>query len=223
MATKMNNLYTVLYYTSNREDERFEKRIQERLLSTIGDLPLISISQKPMNFGKNICVGDVGASGFNMLRQVLIGCKEAKTKFIISAEADCLYSPDYFKFIPERDDICYRNTNTYLLGLRRDYFYKKNEGGTWVQVIGRDFYIQRLEYLFEGAPEWSVDEKNFPKERGKGEDIFTADQVEKFETEYPCISIKSGKGMRHYSHSERAPIYDLPYWGNGKDFRRKYL
>lgn len=214
---------TIIYYTSNRETPEFEKRITDSILRICGDLSIISVSQKPMDLGKNICVGDVGASGFNMFRQVLIGCKEAKTKFVISAEADCLYPPDYFKFVPEREDVCYRNANTYLLGLRRDYFYKKFEGGTWSQVIGRDFYVQRLEYLFEGAPEWSVEEKNFPKERKKGEDIFTAAQIERFETEYPCISIKSGRGMRHYSNSDRTPIHDLPYWGSGKEFRKTYL
>lgn len=214
---------TVLYYTSNREDERFEDRIKTKLLESIGGLPLISISHKPIDLGKNICVGDVGASGFNMFRQVLIGCKEAKTRFIITAEADCLYSPDYFQFVPERDDVCYRNNNTYLMGLRRDYFYKKNEGGSWVQAINREFYIDRLEYLFEGAPEWSVEEKNFPKERGKGEDIFPKDEIQRFTTKYPCISIKSGNGMRGYSHSENIPIYELPYWGTGKEFRKTYL
>lgn len=214
---------TIIYYTSNKEDEKFEKKIRENLVGNCGDIPIISVSQKPIDFGKNIVVGDVGASGFNMFRQVLIGCKEAKTRFVISAEADCLYPPDYFEFMPEKDDVCYRNSNTYLLGHRRDYFYKKNEGGTWSQIIGRDFYIKRLEELFEGAPEWSVGEKNFPKERGKGEDIFRTAQIERFETKNPCISIKSGRGMRHYSHSDRTPIYELPYWGNGKTFRKTYL
>lgn len=214
---------TIIYYTSNRETPEFEKRIIDSLLRVCGDLPIISVSHKPLDLGKNICVGDVGASGFNMFRQVLIGCKEAKTRFVISAEADCLYPPDYFGFVPERDDICYRNSNTYLLGLRRDYFYKKFEGGTWSQIIGREFYINRLEYLFEDAPEWSPDEKNFPKERKKGNDIFSDNQIERFETINPCISIKSGKGMRHYSHSERVPIYELPYWGDSKEFRKTYL
>lgn len=214
---------TIIYYTSNKETPEFEQRIIDSLLKVCGDLPIISVSQKPMDLGKNICVGDVGASGFNMFRQVLIGAKEVTTKFIITAEADCLYPPGYFTFVPKRDDVCYRNSNTYLLGLRRDYFFKKLEGGTWSQVIGRDFYIRRLEYLFEDAPEWSVDEKNFPKERGKGEDIFPADYIERFKTEYPCISIKSGKGMRHYSNSERVPIYELPYWGDSKEFRKTYV
>lgn len=214
---------TLIYYSSNREKPELENRTISELLKVCGDLPIISVSHKPMNLGKNICVGDVGTSGFNMFRQVLIGCKEAKTKFIISAEADCLYSPDYFKFRPERDDVCYRNDNTYIMGMRRDFFFKKKEGGTWSQVIGREFYIKRLEYLFEDAPMWSPTEKNFPKERRKENDIFKKEQIERFTTEYPCVSLKSGDGMRGYSHSENIPIYELPYWGNGKSFRAKYL
>lgn len=212
---------SILYYTSNRETPEFEQRIIQKLLE-VTDLPIISVSQKPINLGKNICVGDVGSSGFNMFRQILIGCKEAKTKFIVTAEADCLYPSDYFQFIPEREDVCYRNSNTYLMGMRRDYFFKKKEGGTWSQVIGREFYIKRLEYLFENAPQWSTEEKNFPKERGKGEDIFEAKDITRYETLNPCVSIKSGNGMRGYSHSENIPIYEIPYWGSGKTFKQSY-
>src|SRR5438132_1087410 len=91
---------TILYYTSNREDPEFEARVKQNLLKVCGDLPIISISQKPIKLGKNICIKDVGTSGFNMFRQVEIGCKLAETPFVISAEADCLYPPDYFQFIP---------------------------------------------------------------------------------------------------------------------------
>lgn len=50
---------TVVYYTSNKEHEYFENKVKKRLLKTIGDIPLISVSQKPMKgFGKNICVGE---------------------------------------------------------------------------------------------------------------------------------------------------------------------
>ena len=210
---------TIIYYTSNQEYPEFERKVQETLLANCGNLPIVSVSQKPINLGKNICVGDVGQSGFNMCRQVLIACLAATTRFVISAEADCIYPPDYFTFRPERDDVCYRNNNTYLMGFRRDCFFKKNEGGTWSQIINRKFYIKRLEYLFKGAPKWSVKEKNFPKERGKK--FF--DSFERFTTKNPCISFKSGRGMRHYSHSERIPIYELPYWGDSKKLRKQYL
>ncbi|MDP1729045.1 MAG: hypothetical protein Q8L27_02470 [archaeon] len=210
---------TILYYSSNRETTEFESKIQKTLSKNCWNIPIISVTQKPIDLGKNICVGNVGESGFNMCRQILIGCENATTKYVISAEADCIYPEDYFLFIPSKDDVCYRNNNTYIMGNKRDYFFLKREGGTWCQIVNREFYIKRLKYLFEGAPTWSTKEKNFPKTRGKK--FF--DSFETFTTTNPCISFKSGKGMRHYTHSERIPIYSLPYWGDSKDLRKKYL
>jgi hypothetical protein len=212
---------TILYYSSNEESPEFEARIIENLLKNCGDLPIISITHNPMNLGENICVGKVGSSGFNMFRQVLIGCEAAKTKYIISAESDCLYPPDYFTYRPPTEDDCYRNNNLYVMGHRRDYFYYKKEGATHSQIIGREFYINRLKYLFIDAPMWCVEEKNFPKERYRKEDVF--DSIEYYTTENPVFQIKTGKGMRHYTNSERIPIYELPYWGSGKDIYKKYV
>jgi hypothetical protein len=213
---------TILYYTSNKEDERFEQRIRDTLLENCGDLPIISISQKPIDLGKNICVGeDIGVSGFNMFRQVLIGCEEADTEFVISAEADCLYPPDYFTFRPPRNDVCYRNSNLYVMPDKRSFFFHKEEGATHSQIVGREYYINTLKKLFEGAPMWSPEEKNFPKERWHKEDVF--DKIEYYRTENPVFQIKTHKGMRYYTHSDRTPIDSLSYWGSGKEIKRKYV
>jgi len=212
---------TIIYYSSNRESPEFEQRIIDNLLSVCGDLPIISVTQKPMDLGTNICVGDIGVSGFNMFRQVQIACREAKTEFVISTEADCLYPPDYFTYRPPRNDICYRDKNLYVMGDHRDYFWLKREGATHAQIIGREYYLNRLNELFDGAPEWSVHEFNFPKERHGQTDIVPS--AELYETENPVIQIKTHKGMRYYTHSERVPIYKLPYWGEGKLLREKYV
>ncbi len=212
---------TIIYCSSNREKPEFEQRIRDGILKSAGNIPIISVSQKPIDFGQNICVGDVGASGFNFFRQVLIACKAATTKFVTSAEADCLYPPDYFTFIPDRDDVCYRDSNLYVMGNRRDYFFSKKEGATHAQVVGREFYIRTLEKLFENAPEWNAEEKNFPKERFGKEDVF--DKIEYYETESPVVQIKTGDSMRHYTHSDRTPIYEIPYWGSGKLLRPQYI
>ena len=211
------NDVTILYYTSNREKPDFEKKIIANLLKVCGELPIISISQKPMDLGKNICVGDVGASGFNMFMQVKIGCEAATTKFVISAEADCLYPPDYFQYVPPRDDIPYRNTNLYVMPDKRDFFFYKEEGATHAQIVGRQCYLDRLNLLFKDAPKWSVEEKNFPRERGLGLDVFP--KFEYFRTKNPVFQVKTHLGMRYFTHSERIPIPDLPYWGSGKKWR----
>lgn len=210
---------TIIYYTSNKEGDEFEERVKQNILN-VTDIPIISVSQKPIDFGNNLCVGDVGASGFNMFRQVQLACKAAKTRFVISAEADCLYPPDYFTFMPEKDNVCYRNSNVYVMPQWRPFFFHKKEGATHAQIIGREFYLKRLDELFKDAPMWSVEEKNFPKERGLGSDVF--DIIEHYKTKNPVVQIKTKRSMRHYTHSERVPIHDLPYWGNGEEFRKEY-
>lgn len=212
---------TIIYYTSNREDPKFEERIQENLLKVCGNLPIISVSHKPIDLGENICVGNVGASGFNMFRQVQIACEKAKTDFVISAEADCLYPPDYFEFIPDKDDVCYRTHNLYVMPDHRDYFFLKKEGATHAQIVGRKYYLDILNKLFKGAPKWSVEEKNFPKERWKKADVF--DHIEYWKTGNPIVQIKTHRSMRYYTHSERIPIHSLPYWGEGKKVRAHYM
>lgn len=212
---------TIIYCSSNRERPEFEQRIRDNILKNCGGIPIICVSQRPiMNFGKNIVVGDVGVSGFNFFRQVQIGLQEAKTKFVISAEADCLYPPDYFTYEPSRDDVCYRDYNLYVMPDQRDYFFYKQEGATHAQIIGREYYLETLNNLFVNAPEWNIEEKNFPKERWHKEDIFK--DIIYYRTE-PVIQIKTHRGMRYYTHSDRTPIYELPYWGNGKDTRAYYL
>lgn len=217
----LRNNATIIYYSSNREDPRFEKRIQQTLLKNCGGLPIVSVTQKPTKLGKNIVVGEVGVSGANMFRQVQIACQEAKTKFVISAEADCVYPPDYFTFVPPREDVPYRNTNLYVMGDHRDYWYLKKEGATHAQIVGREFYLKRLTELFKGLPMWNPEEKNFPKERYRKEDVF--DKIEYWKTENPVFQIKTHRSMRYFTHSERVPIYDLPYWGNGQKVRKYYM
>lgn len=221
----INNLVSVIYCSSNREKPEFEQRIRDNILKYCGDIPIVSVTQKPIDFGTNICVGDnVGVSGFNFFRQSLIACYAAKTPFVLSCEADTVYPPDYFTFIPPREDICYRNKNLYVMGQHRTYFYKKEEGATHAQIVGREFYIKTLEKLFEGEPEWSIEQKNFPKEKfhKKGEDVFKKQEIEFYETENPVVQIKTSQSMRNYTNSDRIPRYELPFWGSGKDFREKF-
>lgn len=213
---------TILYYSSNREKPEFEAGVIANLLAVCGDLPIISVSQRPLDLGHNICVGDHGASGFNMFRQVLIGCEAASTRFVISAEADCLYPPDYFTYRPERDDRCYRDRNLYVMPQWRAFFWRKVEGATHAQIVGREYYAERLRQLFGDGPEWSVEERNFPKERGLGEDVFPPEELAYYETPNPVVQIKTDRSMRHYTHSDRVDTHEIPYWGEGRAFRRRW-
>jgi hypothetical protein len=224
---ELKDLITIFYCSSNREQPEFEQRIIDNILKYKGDLSVVSVTQRPMNFGKNICVGDnVGVSGFNFFKQSLIALKNIKTPFALSCEADTVYPPDYFTFVPPREDMCYRDKNLFVMGQHRNYFYKKEEGATHAQIVGTEFYRKTLERLFEGEPEWDYKEeqKNFPKEKfhAKGEDVFKKHEIEMYEIENPVIQIKTSQSMRHYTNSDRIPRLELPFWGSGRDFRKKF-
>ncbi len=208
---------TVIYYSSNRENPQFEEKIMENLYTKVSGLPIISVTQKPVALGQNICVGDVGTSGFNVCRQIQIGCEAAATPFVITAEADCLYSPDYFTFIPPKWDVCYRNTNIYVQKYQNDFCNKKN-GSLFSTIVGRRYFLNRLDELFGDAPKWNSTLKNWPKEIGKK--LF--DSYGYFETLFPCISFKTGNGLRKHSPTGGTPYYELPYWGSIKTLRENY-
>jgi hypothetical protein len=210
---------TVLYYTANSEKEPFASNIRRRLLKAIGNLPLISVSQKPLDFGTNICVGDVGMNEFNEWRQVLLGCQKATTPFIIVAEADALYPPEYFDFVPEKLDRVYRYDNVWIMRVGRPFFLRKDwtEGA---QILGREYFISLLEKTLEGRPMWTKEysqiDKAKPVFKHRDWDYFTGN---------PVISVKTGDGMRLYTGTQKNTKgeYSLPYWGTEKELERNLL
>jgi hypothetical protein len=215
---------TILYYTSNREHPEFERRVRETWLRNRGDLPIVTVSQRAIDVpGVRVVVGDVGASNFNMFRQIQRGLAEVTTPFVLSVEADCLYPPDYFTFVPPRLDVCYRNRNVYVMPRYRSFFWHKPEGATHAQIIGTDHYRARLDRLFEGCLEWSIEDRNFPKERYGLLDVFSVEETIYYETAYPVVQLKTKEAMRHYTHSTRVDTRELPYWGTGVDVRSAYL
>jgi len=213
------NLLTILYYTSNRQDETFERNIQKKLLESAGDTPIISISHKPIDFGTNICVGEQHPCDANLYRQITIGAKAANTPFVINAEADCLYPPEYFSFIPPTLDSIYRYTNMYVYSDVHKRFYRKkwSEGG---QISGRKHLINLLEHRLDSMsmPYWSDEnDKKFKNPYPKGEKIWLG-----FSSERPIISIKAEGGMRERTTLDKtiAPVYKVPYWGEESDMDR---
>lgn len=208
----------IIYVSSNREHPEFEQKIIDDMMPKKGDLPVFSVTQLLSIPGANKCVGDVGTSGFNFCRQLQMVVEMAKVDYVISCEADCLYSPDYFKFVPPMLNEVYRNINNYVLPYKSDVFYEK-DSQTAFQVAGRNTLLARLNKLLKGQPKWNTEMKNFPKEIGEP----FLESWETFKTKYGCFGIKTGDGMRKQTHHRREQIKKLPYWGSAKEIRKKYL
>ena len=92
---------TIVYYTASRIAKKGADKVRQHLLETTkGEIPIISVSQEPLDFGKNICVGDIGQWKYNIWKQALIGTKEVKTKYVACCEDDTLYNYEHFTYRP---------------------------------------------------------------------------------------------------------------------------
>ncbi len=213
---------TIIYYTSNHEDPIFEQKIIADLLSKKGDLPLISVSQKPMDLGQNICVGEVGQSYVNEWRQILLGAKIATTDYLIMAESDVLYAPEYFQFEPQGEDL-YRYDNVWVMWSARKHrnFHRKyySEG---VQIVKREYFINLLEDFLKDYPDWC--NENY-KNRNHHAPYHRSSYVF-FHGKTPCVSIKTRNGTTFHTSTEGGSENinrKLRYWGEINKLREKFL
>jgi len=113
----MNDL-TIIYYTANTNNDVFQKNTQEYLLKAIGDTPIVSVSFKPTVIGKNcknIVIGEQKRSNYMIYKQVLMGVREASTKYVAMAEDDMLYSPSHFIYRPPDEKTFSYNINKWSI------------------------------------------------------------------------------------------------------------
>lgn len=209
------NDVTIIYYTHNREDPNFERKIQKNILDNCGGLPIISVSHKPINFGTNICVGEQPLSYSNVLRQTLIGLKKAKTKFCIAAEDDCLYPPEYFQFTPPTKDNVYRYTNVVVHFDGRKRFWKKRFVEA-AQMCGREFWINCIERTLGRQNSWDPIMVNPPF-------VFATEDQYSWTGKNPVIYFKTRKSLKFKTGFIAGSMTEVPFWGTAEEVYNKYL
>jgi len=142
---------TVLYYTSNRIEEPFATNVRNHLLSFISKgTPIISISQKPMNFGNNIYVKDLNPSIYNIYKQIYIGASAVSTRYIMCAEDDALYNLEHFQYRPPDDAFGY-NLNKWMVN--GNFFFHRNRVNMSTCVAPTDLMVNTLEVRLTKYPD----------------------------------------------------------------------
>jgi len=198
------NDITILYYTANVVAKGIEYSVLRNLRGH--GLPIISISQKPMDLGKNIVVPEE-RSYENIYRQILIGAKAATTKYVALCEDDCLYVPQHFKHRPKKP-FAY-NLNRWLLHLDDKVWSYRKRPILSQCIADRETLIKCLE---EGprTSEMGIDGKY---------------EYETFETKDPNMVIchdKPTKGGKKYLGKDAEPRQELHPWGTVDYWVKKF-
>lgn len=242
MIPPTNNDLTVIYYTSNHLDEKnpyFLENTKKQLLKAIGNLPLISVSQKPIAFGENICVGEIGRSHLNLYRQILAGCKAAKTPFVAMAEDDILYSWEHFhSLLPNPDTFLYDMNKLSIFTWTKPplFSFRHNRMVVNQLIAPRAMLIEALEERFARIEE-------LMRQGQKEEDIIsnwgdpgryernlgvTVRKTDNFMCTNPSIVFTHEYAYGYeFNHGTRKKLGDLriieiPYWGRAEDVLKLY-
>lgn len=213
------NDVTILYYTASREDEQFERRIRDHILKNSHGLQIVSVSQKKIDFGENICVGERTHSYYTEFRQIQIGLQEIKTKWVLTAESDVLCPPEYFSFVPSEDWPCWRYSPVYVNFMRSKpkVFYLKGLSDG-LQLLDKSFWLKKIDDALGTEINWDT----FPNFDTKSVQP-QAGQVKIWEGN-PAITFKTGKNVGEKTgYHQHNRTENLPFWGTIDNIKANYL
>lgn len=208
---------TVLYYSADTEDDKLAEFVRQNILKTKGNLPLISVTQKPHpDFGENICVGVHDNCYANEFRQIQVGLEKVKTKYVIVAEADSLYPSDYFRFKPTELGYLYRYDNVWVAFNGSFNYYFKNFSDS-SQMLETEKWLTELNKLFIDQKKWFSKKDTVilpPYKRTDPKHIWTGP---------PVVTFKTGDGVSPLTNYKRnvSPQPSLPYWGSLNKLREE--
>ena len=110
------NMVEILYYSENKLDGTKLNDLCRKTILASG-LPIISVTQKPIDFGRNIKFRGRGRSHSFLYKQIMVGLKASKADYMFFCEHDVLYHPSHFEFVPPTRDKYYYNNNVYKFRL----------------------------------------------------------------------------------------------------------
>ena len=113
----------VLYYTDNTLDEKIWNRCKQQLKDAAGQLPITSVSLKPIEFGKNI-VFEGKRGHLTLFKQILAGLEAMKAEIVFFAEHDVLYHKSHFDFVPPSRKKYYYNVNVWKVRVKDGHALK---------------------------------------------------------------------------------------------------
>ncbi len=223
---------TLLYYTANTISDACAKNVREHLLKvTKNEFPIVSVSQKPIDFGTNICIGKIGKSQYNCYKQILTGATIVKTKYIACCEDDTLYNHDYFSYRPSSDDVFAYNLNWWYA--EETTFWHKalelKDTGMCQCICSTGELVRVLKKRFEmyptSPPANSVSKQRAWQEPGRCDFLFGIPnaKMEYFRSKKPCLvfNYQGSLGGKRGSWRPQVFVGNLPDWGKASDLWQK--
>ena len=206
----------ILYTTDNLLDgTEIAQTVQFRLLEM--DLPITSVSLKPIAFGQNITV-QRDRSHETWMRQILTGLEQMTCDVVYICDHDVLYHASHFTFNPPERDTFYYNTNVWKVsaanGHAIHYDTKQVSGLVAYRSALLDHYRARIARIDrDGFDLRSGFEPGSQKPYAR----FDARGMDTFASEVPNVDIRHDKNMvsTRWSRDQFKDKRNCPNWLDG--------
>ena len=219
----------VVYYTDNILKEPFAKMVRGLLKKSVDGIPIVWVSQKPIDEENNLVWENIGRSHKSMCIQILSGIQNLNVDVIYLAEHDVIYHPSHFGYIPKKSDVFYYNLNRWWLEAETGRTsFRHNVLGALSQLVAHkklleSHYKERVTALESGLNVRLQHGTEPGKQKGN---ILTNYETETFCSEWPNIDIRH---KRNFTYSDRFKkrkyiLADgIPYWGKTKGRYDKFI
>ena len=213
--------------------EDFAEKVRKELLKSIGDLPLISISKKPLDFGQNILDLEQHRSVTNIYKQILNATEKVETPYVALCEDDSLYPPaHFFTFRPKSNEFAYNLTRWNLFTWSKPPFYSIKFRRILASLIApKDLLISALKERYEKYPDISKLPEKWMGEPGRNDyETMLGVKLQKavdFYTYEPLVVFSHPDSLGYVvqgSKKRANPVraLEIPYWGKAEDVLNKY-
>ncbi len=212
----------ILYYSNNvLEGTPLDGFVQTTLKQAAKKIPIVSVSQKPMTLGNNICVGPKPCSHASIFEQILAGLKcIGDDAYVFLVEHDCLYHASHFTDAPacasKPNQV---NYNTHCYRCIDDGYARRSSkhpalsqcsglAGTLRAAITEKLYLYQNDGYREGIRK---------VEPGTGKGCYWA-EVCYYESEIPNVDIRHKKNFTS-DVSLTPQCQTIQHWGDCKKLR----
>jgi hypothetical protein len=213
---------TLLYYTANVIPESFADRVRGHLFEMANGLPIVSVSQKPIDFGENICMENIGHSPPSVYRQILTGAKIVKTKYLACCEDDSLHDQEYFSDTKLDTDHIYYNHRWNVMPTF--FYFRRKRYGMCTCVCSTELMVKIMQEKWD---RWEKEKYQpvfaEPGRRDKELGLYEV-KLAFLRTKNVSLTFKHWNSLSGVSKIFKSDIvYPIhPFWGKATDLWKRF-
>lgn len=159
----------IIFYTDNEASPKITLPVQENLIKIAKNknIPIVTASlHRKLDFGvKNIYFPSLKRSMLTQFKQIYAALEHSTASIVFFCEADVLYHPSHFDFIPQKKEVYYYNVNVWKIRWSDGHAFKTDDFRQLSGLCGdRDFllehYRKRIATVLKRIKD--LEEKNLP-------------------------------------------------------------